>query len=70
MARIGAGIVGGRSFYGMNQCCWLADNRGGKAILEDYKILNMDVVSYLYGPMPTQPLGWFKKPVGSRDMKG
>ena len=31
----------------------------------------MDVVSYLYGPMPTQPLGWFKKPVAKvDDMKG
>jgi len=28
-------------------------------------------VSYLYGPMPTQPLGWFKKPVTKpEDFKG
>jgi TRAP-type mannitol/chloroaromatic compound transport system substrate-binding protein len=39
---------------------------GGKALLEEiYKSINMDVVSYLYGPMPTQPLGWFKKPVSN-----
>ncbi len=45
---------------------------GGKALLEEiYKSLNIDVVSYLYGPMPTQPLGWFKKPVAKvEDMKG
>ena len=45
---------------------------GGKAILEEiYKSLNIDVVSYVYGPMPTQPLGWFKKPVAKvDDMKG
>jgi TRAP-type mannitol/chloroaromatic compound transport system substrate-binding protein len=45
---------------------------GGKALLDEiYKSLNMDVVSYLYGPMPTQPLGWFKKPVAKvADMKG
>jgi TRAP-type mannitol/chloroaromatic compound transport system substrate-binding protein len=45
---------------------------GGKALLEEiYKSINMDVVSYLYGPMPTQPLGWFKKPVAKvADMKG
>ena len=45
---------------------------GGKALLEEiYKSIGMDVVSYLYGPMPTQPLGWFKKPVGKvADMKG
>ena len=37
---------------------------GGKELLEEiYKSINMDVVSYLYGPMPTQPFGWFKKPV-------
>lgn len=39
---------------------------GGKALLEDiYKSINMDVVSYLYGPMPVQPLGWFRKPVSN-----
>src|SRR5688572_5437100 len=45
---------------------------GGKALLEEiYKAINMDVVSYLYGPMPTQPLGWFKKPIArAEDMKG
>jgi TRAP-type mannitol/chloroaromatic compound transport system substrate-binding protein len=45
---------------------------GGKKLLEEiYKSLNMDVVSYMYGPMPTQPLGWFKKPVSkAADMKG
>ncbi|WP_018413431.1 TRAP transporter substrate-binding protein [Methyloversatilis thermotolerans] len=45
---------------------------GGKALLDEiYKSLNMDVVSYMYGPMPTQPLGWFKKPVTRiEDMKG
>ena len=41
---------------------------GGRLLLEEiYKSLNMDVVSYLYGPMPTQPLGWFKKPVSKAD---
>ncbi len=45
---------------------------GGKALLDEiYKAINMDVVSYLYGPMPTQPLGWFKKPVARvEDLKG
>ncbi len=37
---------------------------GGKELLaEIYKSLNIDVKSFVYGPMPTQPLGWFKKPV-------
>ena len=45
---------------------------GGKALLEElYKSLNLDVVSYLYGPMPSQPFGWFKKPIAKvEDMKG
>ena len=45
---------------------------GGKALLDEiYKSLNMSVVSYLYGPMPTQPLGWYKKPVTKpEDLKG
>ena len=45
---------------------------GGKAMLEEiYKSLNIDVVSFVYGPMPTQPLGWFKKPISKvEDLKG
>mgnify|MGYP003343754598 FL=1 len=45
---------------------------GGKELLaEIYKALNIDVVSRVYGPMPTQPLGWFKKPIAKvEDMKG
>ncbi|GAB4554387.1 MAG: TRAP transporter substrate-binding protein [Rhizobacter sp.] len=60
--------------YGMDPNMVLAWHNygGGKALLEEiYKAINMDVVSYLYGPMPTQPLGWFKKPVAKvADMKG
>lgn len=45
---------------------------GGKAMLDDiYKSLNLDVQSFTYGPMPTQPLGWFKKAVAKpEDLKG
>jgi len=45
---------------------------GGKQLMEEiYKSINLDVVSMLYGPMPTQPLGWFKKPVAkAEEMKG
>ena len=45
---------------------------GGEALLiEIYKTLGLDVKSFLYGPMPTQPLGWFKKPVARlEEMKG
>jgi TRAP-type mannitol/chloroaromatic compound transport system substrate-binding protein len=41
---------------------------GGKEILADiYKSLNLDVVSFPYGPMPVEPLGWYKKPIRSVD---
>ena len=45
---------------------------GGKALLDEiYKSLNLEVVSFLYGPMPTQPFGWFKKPIAKADdLKG
>ena len=45
---------------------------GGKELLDEiYKTINIDVVSYLYGPMPTQPFGWFKKPIARvEDIKG
>lgn len=45
---------------------------GGKDLQQEiYSSLNMNVVSFLYGPMPTQPLGWFKKPVAKvDDLKG
>ena len=45
---------------------------GGAALLEEvYKAIGADVRSYVYGPMPTQPLGWVKKPITKlEDMKG
>jgi TRAP-type mannitol/chloroaromatic compound transport system substrate-binding protein len=45
---------------------------GGKALLDEiYKSINVDIVSFLYGPMPTQPFGWFKKPIAKvEDVKG
>jgi TRAP-type mannitol/chloroaromatic compound transport system substrate-binding protein len=45
---------------------------GGEALLQEiYKAINIDVVSFLYGPMPTQPFGWFKKPIARvEDIKG
>jgi TRAP-type mannitol/chloroaromatic compound transport system substrate-binding protein len=60
--------------YGMDSNMVLAWHNygGGKELLADiYKKLNLDVVSFLYGPMPTQPFGWFKKPVTkAADVKG
>jgi TRAP-type mannitol/chloroaromatic compound transport system substrate-binding protein len=37
---------------------------GGKDLLAKlYASIGANVVSFPYGPMPTQPLGWFKKPM-------
>jgi TRAP-type mannitol/chloroaromatic compound transport system substrate-binding protein len=60
--------------YGMDANMMLAWHKygGGKDLLEKlYKSIGANVVSFLYGPMPTQPLGWFKKPITrADDIKG
>jgi TRAP-type mannitol/chloroaromatic compound transport system substrate-binding protein len=46
---------------------------GGQELYDELvqKILGLSLVGFLTGPMPTQPLGWFKQPVQSADaMKG
>jgi TRAP-type mannitol/chloroaromatic compound transport system substrate-binding protein len=45
---------------------------GGKELLQEiYNSIGLNVVSLVYGPMPTQPLGWFKKPVTKpEDLRG
>jgi TRAP-type mannitol/chloroaromatic compound transport system substrate-binding protein len=45
---------------------------GGQELLTKlYASIGGNVVSFLYGPMTTQPLGWFKKPITkSADFKG
>ena len=45
---------------------------GGKDLLNKlYASIGANVVSFPYGPMPTQPLGWFKKPITkAEDFKG
>ena len=52
--------------FGMDANALLAWHKygGGKALLDKvYAALGARVVSFLYGPMPTQPLGWFRKPI-------
>mgnify|MGYP003334654507 FL=1 len=56
--------------FGMDPNMLLAwhEYGGGKQLLNEvYSGLKLDVVSLLYGPMPTQPLGWFKKPIAKVD---
>src|SRR5678809_1676148 len=45
---------------------------GGKELLNKlYASIGANVVSFPYGPMTTQPLGWFKKPITKvEDFKG
>lgn len=46
---------------------------GGKELYDElqHNIMKFNVQGFLYGPMPTQPLGWFKKEVKSaEDFKG
>lgn len=45
---------------------------GGRELLQKlYASIGANVVSFPYGPHPTQPLGWFKKPVTkNEDFKG
>src|SRR6187401_1030038 len=41
---------------------------GGKELLHEiFPSIGANVVSFPYGPMPTQPLGWYKKPVTKPD---
>jgi TRAP-type mannitol/chloroaromatic compound transport system substrate-binding protein len=60
--------------FGMDANMLLSWHRygGGKDLLNKlYASIGANVVSFPYGPMPTQPLGWFKKPITkSDDFKG
>ena len=52
--------------FGMDANMLLAWHKygGGKELLEKlYASIGANVQSFVYGPMPTQPLGWFKKPM-------
>src|SRR5438874_1935521 len=60
--------------YGMDANMLLSWHKygGGKELLAKlYESIGANVVSFPYGPMPTQPLGWFKKPITKADdLKG
>jgi TRAP-type mannitol/chloroaromatic compound transport system substrate-binding protein len=60
--------------YGMEANMLLAWHKygGGKELLAKlYASIGANVVSFPYGPMFTQPFGWFKKPITKlEDMKG
>ena len=60
--------------FGMDATMLMSWHRygGGKELLTKlYASIGGNVVSYLCGPMTTQPLGWFKKPITKpEDFKG
>jgi len=60
--------------FGMDANMLLAWHKygGGQAFLEKlYQSIGANVKSYVYGPMFSQPLGWFKKPITkAADLKG
>jgi TRAP-type mannitol/chloroaromatic compound transport system substrate-binding protein len=61
-------LWGSSPAFGMDGNMMLAWHKygGGKELLEKiYKTIGANVVSFPYGPHPTQPLGWFKKPITS-----
>ena len=56
--------------YGMDANMLLSWHKygGGKELLNKlYASIGANVVSFPYGPMPTQPLGWYKKPITKPD---
>ena len=60
--------------YGMDANMLLSWHKygGGKELLAKlYASIGANVVSFAYGPMATQPFGWFKKPITKlEDLKG
>jgi TRAP-type mannitol/chloroaromatic compound transport system substrate-binding protein len=59
--------------FNANQGLGWIHNGGGRELFNELvsNIMKLNIVSFFAMPMPTQPLGWFKKPVKSMaDMKG
>jgi TRAP-type mannitol/chloroaromatic compound transport system substrate-binding protein len=63
-------LWGSSPAYGMDANMLLAWHKygGGRELLNKlYQSIGANVVSFPYGPMPTQPLGWYKKPITKAD---
>ena len=60
--------------FGMDanmQLSWHKYGGGKELIAKVYESIGANVVSFAYGPMFTQPFGWFKKPITKlEDLKG
>jgi len=68
------GLYGAGPDFGMdgNQMLGWIEYGGGKELYAEIQAAaQVDVVSFLFAPVPCEPMGWFKKPIkGLADIKG
>ncbi|QJR09959.1 Alpha-keto acid-binding periplasmic protein TakP [Usitatibacter rugosus] len=68
------GLYGAGPDFGLdgNQLLAWVEYGGGKELFAEIQAAaQLDIVSLLYGPVPCEPMGWFKKPIRSvADLKG
>ena len=68
------GLYGAGPDFGLdgNQLLAWVEYGGGKELFAEIQATaQLDVVSFLYGPVPCEPMGWFKKPIRTvADLKG
>ena len=68
------GLYGAGPDFGLdgNQLLGWIEYGGGKELYAEIQAAaQVDVVSFLYGPVPCEPMGWFKKPIRTTaDLKG
>ncbi len=68
------GLYGAGPDFGMdgNQMLGWIEYGGGKELYAEIQAAaQVDVVSFLFAPVPCEPMGWFKKPIkGLPDIKG
>jgi TRAP-type mannitol/chloroaromatic compound transport system substrate-binding protein len=68
------GLYGAGPDFGMdaNQLLGWVEYGGGKELYAEIQAAaQLDLVSFLFGPVPCEPFGWFKKEIkGLKDLKG
>jgi len=68
------GLYGAGPDFGMdaNQLLAWVEYGGGKELYAEIQAAaKLELVSFLFGPVPCEPMGWFKKPIKSiADLKG
>ena len=68
------GLYGAGPDFGMDGTqllAWVEYGGGKELFVEIQAAAQLDLVSFLYGPVPCEPMGWFKKPIRTvADLKG